>query len=111
MATAKASHGKATRTETDSMGAIEVQSDRYWGAQTERSLLHFNIGNDIMPRELIRAFGILKKAAAKVNQDLGMLPADKAKLMIQAADEVIEGTLDDHFPFISGRPGAAPRPT
>ena len=99
MATAKASHGKATRKETDSMGAIEVASDRYWGAQTERSLLHFNIGHDIMPRELIRAFGILKKASAKVNHDLGVLPADKAKLIVQAADEVIEGQLDDHFPL------------
>ena len=99
MATVKASHGKATRKETDSMGAIEVASDRYWGAQTERSLLHFNIGHDIMPRELIRAFGILKKASAKVNQDLGELPADKAKLVLQAADEVIEGKLDDHFPL------------
>jgi len=99
MATAKASHGKATRKETDSMGAIEVASDRYWGAQTERSLLHFNIGHDIMPRELIRAFGILKKASAQVNHDLGVLPADKTKLILQAADEVIEGKLDDHFPL------------
>ncbi len=99
MATAKASQNKATRTETDTMGAIEVASDRYWGAQTQRSLLHFNIGNDIMPRELIRAFGILKKAAARVNQDLGLLPAEKARLIIQAADEVIEGKLDDHFPL------------
>ena len=81
------------------MGAIEVASDRYWGAQTERSLLHFNIGHDIMPRELIRAFGILKKASAKVNHDLGVLPADKTKLIVQAADEVIEGQLDDHFPL------------
>jgi fumarate hydratase class II len=99
MATANASHSKNTRTETDTMGAIEVPADRYWGAQTERSLLHFNIGNDIMPRELIRAFGILKRAAAKVNQDLGMLPPEKAQLIIQAADEVTEGTLDDHFPL------------
>ncbi len=71
MATAKASTTKATRSETDSMGAIEVPADRYYGAQTARSLIHFDIGDDIMPRELIRAFGILKKAAAKVNQDLG----------------------------------------
>src|SRR6201981_2860365 len=99
MATAKPSHKKTTRTETDTMGAIEVESHRYWGAQTERSLLHFNIGNDIMPRELIRAFGILKKASAKVNQDLGMLTPEKARLIIQAADEVIEGKLDDHFPL------------
>jgi fumarate hydratase, class II len=81
------------------MGAIEVAADRYWGAQTERSLHHFNIGNDRMPREMIRALGILKKAAAQVNQDLGKLPEDKAKLIIQACDEVIEGKLDSHFPL------------
>lgn len=88
-----------TRIETDSMGEIEVPADRYWGAQTQRSLLHFNIGNDVMPREMIRAFGILKKAAALVNQDLGKLPAEKAKLIVQACDEVIAGKLDDHFPL------------
>ncbi|HLK87292.1 MAG TPA: class II fumarate hydratase [Candidatus Binataceae bacterium] len=87
------------RTETDSMGAIEVPSDRYWGAQTERSLHHFNIGPDRMPRSVIRAFGLLKKAAALVNQDLGKLPADKAKLIAQAADEVISGKLDAEFPL------------
>jgi fumarate hydratase class II len=87
------------RIESDSMGEIEVPGDKYWGAQTQRSLLHFNIGNDVMPREMIRAFGILKKAAALVNQDLGKLPADKAKLIVQACDEVIEGKLDDHFPL------------
>ncbi|MBW4661532.1 MAG: class II fumarate hydratase [Drouetiella hepatica Uher 2000/2452] len=89
----------ATRTETDSMGAIEVPADRYWGAQTQRSLKYFAIGHDTMPREMIRAIGILKKAAAVVNQQLGNLPEDKAALMIQAADEVIAGTLDDHFPL------------
>jgi fumarate hydratase class II len=88
-----------TRVETDSMGEIEVPTDKYWGAQTQRSLLHFNIGNDVMPREMIRAFGILKKAAALVNQDLGKLPADKAKLITQACDEVIAGELDEHFPL------------
>src|SRR5215813_2707112 len=88
-----------TRTETDTMGAIEVPAERYWGAQTQRSLHHFNIGDDRMPREMIRALGILKKAAALVNEDLGKLPADKAKLIIQACDEVIEGKLDDHFPL------------
>jgi fumarate hydratase class II len=88
-----------TRTETDSMGAIEVPADRYWGAQTERSLHHFNIGDDRMPREMIRALGILKKAAAQVNEELGKLPADKATLIIQACDEVIEGKLDSHFPL------------
>jgi fumarate hydratase class II len=88
-----------TRTETDSMGAIEVAADRYWGAQTQRSLHHFNIGDDRMPREMIRALGILKKAAALVNEDLGKLSPDKAKLIVQACDEVIEGKLDDHFPL------------
>ena len=89
----------ATRIESDSMGTIEVPSDRYYGAQTARSLIHFNIGTDTMPRELIRAFGILKKAAALVNQELGKLPAEKARLIVQAADEVIAGKLDEHFPL------------
>src|SRR3979490_2221816 len=88
-----------TRIESDSMGEIEVPADKYWGAQTERSLLHFNIGDDKMPREMIRALGILKKAAALVNQDLGKLPPDKAKLIVQACDEVIAGKLDEHFPL------------
>src|SRR6267378_2573359 len=88
-----------TRIESDSMGEIEVRADRYWGAQTERSLLHFNIGYDVMPREMIRSFGILKKACALVNQDLGKLPPDKAKLIVAACDEVIEGKLDEHFPL------------
>src|SRR5262245_22094295 len=88
-----------TRIETDSMGEIEVSTDKYWGAQTQRSLHHFNIGDDRMPREMIRALGILKKAAALVNEDLGKLPHDKAKLIVQACDEVIEGSLDDHFPL------------
>ena len=81
------------------MGPIEVAADRYWGAQTERSLHHFNIGDDRMPREMIRALGILKKAAALVNEDLGKLPHDKAQLIVQACDEVIEGRLDAHFPL------------
>ena len=88
-----------TRTETDSMGAIEVPADRYYGAQTARSLIHFDIGHDVMPRELIRAMGILKKAAALVNCDLGKLSEKKCQLIVQAADEVIEGKLDDHFPL------------
>src|SRR5882672_6323043 len=88
-----------TRIETDSMGEIEVPADRYYGAQTARSLIHFNIGDDVMPRVLIRAFGILKKAAAEVNRDLGKLPTDKAKHIVQAADEVIAGKLDEHFPL------------
>src|SRR5437763_10159857 len=88
-----------TRVETDSMGAIEVAADKYWGAQTERSLLHFNIGFDVMPREMIRAFGVLKKACALVNHDLGKLSSDKLKLVVHACDEVIAGTLDEHFPL------------
>jgi len=91
-------HG-AMRTETDSMGKMEVPADRYYGAQTARSLVHFAIGKDTMPPELIRAFGILKKAAALVNQDLGKLAADKARLIAQAADEVIAGKLNGHFPL------------
>src|SRR3954469_3333288 len=81
------------------MGQVEVGGDRYWGAQTQRSLHHFDIGFDVMPREMIRAFGILKKACALVNEDLGKLPADKLKLIEQAADEVIAGKLDAHFPL------------
>jgi len=81
------------------MGAIEVPADKYYGAQTARSLIHFDIGRDTMPPELIRAFGILKKAAALVNQDLGKLPHEKAKFIVQAADEVIAGKLDAHFPL------------
>jgi fumarate hydratase class II len=87
------------RIESDSMGKIEVPGDRYYGAQTARSLIHFNIGHDTMPPELIRALGILKKAAALVNQDLGKLPAEKAGLIVKAADEVIAGKLDAHFPL------------
>jgi fumarate hydratase class II len=88
-----------TRIETDSMGEIEVQADKYWGAQTQRSLHHFDIGFDVMPREMIRALGILKKACAIVNTDLGKLPEEKRDLIVQAADEVIEGKLDEHFPL------------
>src|SRR5436190_3809289 len=90
---------KETRTETDSMGAVEVPANRYWGAQTERSLHHFAIGDDRMPVEVVRAFGILKKAAALVNVDLGKLPQDRADLIVQTADEVIDGKLDEHFPL------------
>ena len=88
-----------TRTESDSHGPIEVPAHRYWGAQTQRSLHHFAIGEDLMPRELIHAFGVLKKAAALVNRDLGGLPEDKARLIVQAAEEIIGGTLDEHFPL------------
>ncbi len=87
------------RIETDSMGAIEVPADRYWGAQTARSLHHFPIGADTMPEPLIRAIGILKEASAQVNADLGKMPAEKSALIAAAAREVAEGKLDDHFPL------------
>lgn len=88
-----------TRIETDSMGEIAVPADKYWGAQTERSLHHFNIGADIMPREVTHAFGILKKAAALTNLELDKLPKDKADLIVKAAEEVHKGQLDAHFPL------------
>lgn len=88
-----------TRTETDSMGAIEVPRDRYWGAQTQRSLRYFAIGDDVMPPEMIRAFGVLKKAAALVNLELGKLPEEKANLIVAAAEDAIAGHLNDHFPL------------
>lgn len=87
------------RIESDSMGEIEVPADKYWGAQTERSLHHFNIGKDLMPREVTHAFGILKKAAALTNFDLDKLPQDKADLIVKAAEEVSKGLLDEHFPL------------
>ena len=88
-----------TRVETDSMGAIDVPADKYWGAQTERSLHHFNIGHDLIPIEVIHAFGILKKAAALTNLELGKLSKAKADLIVQAAEEVSNGLLDDNFPL------------
>jgi fumarate hydratase, class II len=96
----------ATRKETDSFGPIEVESTRYWGAQTQRSLQNFKIGRERFPRELIAAFGVLKKAAALVNLDLGLLPEDKCKLITAAADEVIAGKLDDHFPLAVWQTGS-----
>lgn len=92
----------STRTETDSIGGIEVPADRYWGAQTQRSTHYFAIGKpgqDNMPLEVVHAMAMLKKAAALSNQELGLLPADKAELIIRAAEEVISGQLDDHFPL------------
>ncbi|MCA9652887.1 MAG: class II fumarate hydratase [Myxococcales bacterium] len=94
------------RIETDSMGEIEVPADRYWGAQTQRSLHHFSIGGDHFPRPMIRALGVLKKAAALTNGDLEMLPADKVQLITRAADEVIEGKLDEHFPLFVWQTGS-----
>ena len=94
------------RVETDTMGEIKVPVDRYYGAQTARSLMNFKIGGDRFPREMIRALGILKKAAALTNQELEMLPDEKANLIVQAADEVIEGKLDDHFPLVVWQTGS-----
>ncbi|NUN09952.1 MAG: class II fumarate hydratase [Ignavibacteriaceae bacterium] len=94
------------RTETDTMGQIQVPSDKYYGAQTARSLMNFKIGGETMPVPLIRAFGILKKAAALTNQELGILPKEKADLIVKAADEVIEGKLADHFPLVVWQTGS-----
>ncbi len=94
------------RIESDSMGEVQVPENKYYGAQTARSLMNFKIGGDRFPRELIRALGILKKAAAITNQELGTLPADKARVIIQAADEVIEGKLDEHFPLVVWQTGS-----
>ncbi len=88
-----------TRIETDSMGEIEVPANRYYGAQTARSLIHFDIGAETMPRELIRGMGVLKKASALVNAELGFMPENIKQLISKAAEEVIEGKLDDHFPL------------
>lgn len=94
------------RTEKDTMGSIDVPSDKYYGAQTARSLMNFKIGGDKMPIEVIRAMGILKKAAALTNTALGILPKDKADLIAKAADEVIAGKLDDHFPLVVWQTGS-----
>jgi fumarate hydratase class II len=98
----------ATRIETDTMGEIAVPADRYWGAQTQRSLTYFQAGagRDTMPRILIKAFGILKKAAALVNVELGLLPRDKGDLIVRAAEEVIAGALDAHFPLVVWQTGS-----
>jgi fumarate hydratase class II len=98
--TTTAPHNPAThRLESDSMGEISVPHDVYWGAQTARSLIHFDIGQDILPPEMIKALGILKKSCALANADLAKLPADKRDLIVRAADEVIAGKLDAHFPL------------
>jgi fumarate hydratase, class II len=97
---------KATRTESDSMGPIEVAHDRYWGAQTQRSLHHFSVADDRMPDAVIRSMAVLKKAAADVNRDLGKLSGEYADLITQAADEIIAGKLDDHFPLYVWQTGS-----
>jgi fumarate hydratase, class II len=97
------------RTESDSMGEVQVDASRYWGAQTERSLHHFSIGDpaaDRMPIEVVRAMGVLKKSAAIVNAEKGLLPSELADLIVAAADEVIAGRLDDHFPLYVWQTGS-----
>src|SRR6266436_92420 len=94
------------RHETDSMGGIDVPADRYWGAQTQRSLVHFSIGEDRMPKRVYHAYGYVKKAAALVNAAAGRLPAWKADAIVRAADEAIAGKLDDHFPLYVWQTGS-----
>ncbi len=94
------------RIETDSMGEIKVPNNKYYGAQTARSLMNFKIGGERFPTEFIRAMAIVKKSAALVNNELGTLPDDKCRLIIQAADEVIEGKLYDHFPLVVWQTGS-----
>jgi fumarate hydratase class II len=95
------------RIETDSIGEIEVREDKYWGAQTERSLHYFSIGTDIMPSELVHALAIIKKSAALANHELGMLTEDRCKLIVQVADEILEGKLAEHFPLHVWMTGSA----
>lgn len=95
-----------TRIEKDSMGEIQVPAERYWGAQTQRSLENFKIGGERFPREMIRALGIVKQSAAEVNAALGLLDQDKADLIMKAAQEVIDGVLDDHFPLVVWQTGS-----
>ena len=94
------------RIEQDSMGKIKVPADRYWGAQTQRSVQNFKIGGERFPREMIWALGVVKQAVAEVNQDLGLLTRDQAEVIQQAAQEVINGTLDDHFPLVVWQTGS-----
>ena len=95
-----------TRTETDSFGPIEVPADRYWGAQTERSRNNFRIGDELMPRPLINALAIVKRAAAQTNRELGSLDARRAKAIVEAAQEIIDGKLDDQFPLVVWQTGS-----
>jgi fumarate hydratase class II len=99
-------NASGTRCETDSMGAIDVPADRYWGAQTQRSLIHFSIGDDRIPKEVYHAYGYVKKAAANVNADAGRLPRWKADVISHVCDEVIAGELDEHFPLYVWQTGS-----
>jgi len=96
----------STRTESDTFGPIEVPSDRYWGAQSERSIENFRIGWERQPQPIVRALGVIKRAAAEVNMDLGKLDRNLGAAIIQAAQEVIEGKLEDHFPLVVWQTGS-----
>jgi fumarate hydratase class II len=104
--TKKRARRSATRTETDTFGLIEVPADRYWGAQTQRSLVNFRIGTERMPRPLIRALGIVKRAAAETNHALALLDARRMRAIARAAQEIIDGRLDDHFPLVVWQTGS-----
>src|ERR1039458_3577547 len=95
-----------TRTETDTFGPIEVAADRYWGAQTERSRNNFRIGIELMPHPVIQALAIVKRAAAEANRELGSLDARRAKAIVTAAEEIIDGKLDDQFPLVVWQTGS-----
>src|SRR5437762_227413 len=103
---ATTSRSSSTRMETDSFGPIEVAADRYWGAQTERSRQNFRIGHDRMPMQVVRALGIVKLAAAQTNLALGLLDQRRARAIIRAAHEVIDGKFDDHFPLVVWQTGS-----
>ena len=94
------------RIEKDTMGDVKVPNDKFWGAQTQRSIENFKIGGDRFPREMIKALGVLKKCAAMTNQSLGLLDAKKTELIVKAADEVIQGKLDAHFPLVVWQTGS-----
>ena len=95
-----------TRTETDSFGPLEVPSDKYWGAQTQRSLMNFPIGWEKQPVAIVRALGVIKQACAEANKAAGRLPDDIADAMIEAASEIVAGKLDDHFPLVVWQTGS-----
>ncbi|MEP7146988.1 MAG: lyase family protein, partial [bacterium] len=94
------------RTEHDTMGEVKVPSEKFWGAQTQRSKDNFKIGDNLMPKEVINAFAILKKAAAEANEESGILSSDKVKLISRAADEILEGKLNDQFPLTVWQTGS-----
>src|SRR5437667_3737419 len=103
---ATTSRSSSTRVEIDSFGPIEVPADRYWGAQTQRSLQNFRIGQDRMPIAIVRALGIVKLAAVETNRELGLIDQRRARAIARAAREVIDGQLDDHFPLVVWQTGS-----